>query len=71
MTLVGEALRGDQEHIDLVPFEAALDLAPLPHVAGVDRDGLEPKACRQRVLDRFDVAQMAEGYERVYRRVAG
>ncbi len=34
-------------------------------------DELEPKACRQRVLDHFDVAQMAEGYERVFRQVAG
>jgi glycosyltransferase involved in cell wall biosynthesis len=33
-------------------------------------DELEPKACRQRVVDRFDVPRMAEGYERVYRRVA-
>jgi glycosyltransferase involved in cell wall biosynthesis len=34
-------------------------------------DELEPKACRQRVLDHFDVAQMAKGYERVFRQVAG
>jgi glycosyltransferase involved in cell wall biosynthesis len=34
-------------------------------------DELEPKACRQRVLDHFDVAQMAEGYERVFWQVAG
>ncbi|HEX6675776.1 MAG TPA: glycosyltransferase family 4 protein [Actinomycetes bacterium] len=40
--------------------------------AAIERvDDLEPKACRQRVLDHFDVAQMAEGYERVFRQVAG
>jgi len=32
-------------------------------------DELEPKACRQRVADHFDVPQMAEGYETVYREV--
>ena len=32
-------------------------------------DELEPKACRQRVTDLFDVPQMAEGYEAVYRKV--
>jgi glycosyltransferase involved in cell wall biosynthesis len=32
-------------------------------------DELEPKACRQRVADLFDVPQMAAGYEAVYRRV--
>jgi glycosyltransferase involved in cell wall biosynthesis len=39
--------------------------------AAIERtDELEPKACRQRVVNRFDVPQMAEGYERVYRQVA-
>jgi glycosyltransferase involved in cell wall biosynthesis len=32
-------------------------------------DELEPKACRQRVADLFDVPQMAAGYEAVYRKV--
>ena len=40
--------------------------------AAIERaDELEPKACRQRVVDHFDVPQMAEGYERAYRQVAG
>jgi glycosyltransferase involved in cell wall biosynthesis len=44
------------------------DPSELP--AAIDRvDVLEPKSCRQRVVDRFDVPQMAEGYELVYRRV--
>jgi glycosyltransferase involved in cell wall biosynthesis len=30
-------------------------------------DELEPKACRQRVLDHFDVSQMAVRYEEVFR----
>jgi glycosyltransferase involved in cell wall biosynthesis len=34
-------------------------------------DELEPKACRQRVLDHFDVAQMVERYEEVFRLVTG
>jgi glycosyltransferase involved in cell wall biosynthesis len=39
--------------------------------AAIERaDALEPKACRQRVVDHFDVARMAERYERVFRRVA-
>jgi glycosyltransferase involved in cell wall biosynthesis len=33
-------------------------------------DELEPKLCRQRVADHFDVANMVEGYEAIYRGVA-
>jgi glycosyltransferase involved in cell wall biosynthesis len=33
-------------------------------------DELEPKACRQRVVDHFDVAQMVERYEEVFRLAA-
>ena len=32
-------------------------------------DELDPKACRRRVFDCFDVADMVEGYEAVYRRM--
>jgi glycosyltransferase involved in cell wall biosynthesis len=31
-------------------------------------DALDPKTCREHVLDRFDVPDMVEGYEAVYRR---
>jgi hypothetical protein len=31
-------------------------------------DALDPKACRRRVFDRFDVPDMVDGYEQVYRR---
>jgi hypothetical protein len=31
-------------------------------------DALEPKACRQHITDCFDVPDMVDGYERVYRR---
>jgi glycosyltransferase involved in cell wall biosynthesis len=30
---------------------------------------LDPKACRRRVADHFDVADMVEGYETIYRRM--
>ncbi len=44
------------------------DPADLP--AAIARvDELEPKACRQRVADHFDVPQMAAGYEAVFRQV--
>ncbi len=33
-------------------------------------DELEPKLCRQRVADHFDVANMVDGYEAIYRSVA-
>ena len=32
-------------------------------------DEIDPKACRRRVLDRFDVSDMVEGYETIYRRM--
>jgi glycosyltransferase involved in cell wall biosynthesis len=32
-------------------------------------DELDPKACRRRVFDHFDVADMVEGYETIYRRM--
>jgi glycosyltransferase involved in cell wall biosynthesis len=38
-------------------------------IAVVDR--LEPKDCRQRVVDHFDVPAMCAGYEAIYRRVSG
>jgi glycosyltransferase involved in cell wall biosynthesis len=31
-------------------------------------DALDPDACRERIVDRFDVPDMVEGYEAVYRR---
>jgi glycosyltransferase involved in cell wall biosynthesis len=35
----------------------------------IDRvDALDPKACRQHVFDCFDVPDMVDGYEAVYRR---
>ena len=44
--------------------------AELP--AAIARAGeLDPAACRRRVVERFDVPGMADGYEAVYRRVAG
>src|SRR6266542_2282834 len=33
-------------------------------------DELEPKLCRQRVAEHFDVANMVDGYEAIYRSVA-
>jgi len=46
------------------------DLAELPDA--IERaDALDPGACRQRVVERFDVPVMTDGYERVYRRLAG
>jgi len=30
---------------------------------------LDPKACRRRVFDCFDVVDMVEGYETIYRRM--
>ncbi|GGL35110.1 glycosyltransferase family 4 protein [Planomonospora parontospora] len=42
------------------------ELAEAVEAAG----GLDPRACRSRVRRRFDVAVMAEGYERVYRAAA-
>ncbi len=32
-------------------------------------DELDAKACRRRVFDCFDVADMVEGYETIYRRM--
>jgi glycosyltransferase involved in cell wall biosynthesis len=40
--------------------------------AAVDRVGaLDPQACRANVEARFSVRVMAEGYERVFRKVIG
>jgi glycosyltransferase involved in cell wall biosynthesis len=46
------------------------DLHELPW-AIVKVDELEPKLCRQRVAEHFDVANMVDGYEAIYRGVAG
>src|SRR6266536_1606293 len=45
------------------------DLEELPW-AIVKDDELEPKLCRQRVAEHFDVSNMVDGYEAVYRAVA-
>ena len=45
------------------------DVEELPW-AIVKVDELEPKLCRQRVADHFDVANMVDGYEAIYRSVA-
>jgi len=45
------------------------ELEELPW-AIVKVDELEPKLCRQRVADHFDVANMVDGYEAIYRSVA-
>lgn len=45
------------------------DLEELPW-AIVKVDELEPKLCRQRVTEHFDVANMVEGYEAIYRSAA-
>jgi glycosyltransferase involved in cell wall biosynthesis len=46
------------------------DVHELPW-AIVKVDELEPKLCRQRVAEHFDVANMVDGYEAIYRGVAG
>jgi glycosyltransferase involved in cell wall biosynthesis len=45
------------------------DLGELPW-AIVKVDELEPKLCRQHVAEQFDVSNMVEGYEAIYRGVA-
>jgi glycosyltransferase involved in cell wall biosynthesis len=45
------------------------DVEELPW-AIVKVDELEPKLCRRHVADHFDVSNMVDGYEAVYRRVA-